>query len=96
MQISIEKIKKEIAPTLKRHGVSKSALFGSVAKGNAGSKSDVDILVKFRSNKKTLLDLVGLKLDLEKKLRAKVDVLTYDSINPLLKKIILNERVKIL
>ena len=96
MRISVEKVKKAATPILKKYGVNKSALFGSVARGETDSKSDVDMLVQFKSRKKTLLDLVGLKLDLEKTLNVKVDILTYGSINPLLKKIILNEQIRIL
>ena len=46
--------------------------------------------------KASLLDLVGLKIDLEKILGKKVDVLTYDSLHPLLRKRILDEQVPIL
>lgn len=78
-------------PVLKRHGVIKAALFGSIVRGEAKKNSDIDILVKLARNK-TLLDLVGLQLELQDKLGKKVDVLTYNSIHPLLKDIILNEQ----
>ena len=69
----------------------KAALFGSVVRGEAGKKSDVDVLVQLEDGK-TLLDLVGLKLDLEDRLGRKVDLLTYGCIHPLLKDIILKEQ----
>lgn len=47
-------------------------------------KSDIDILVEFEGQK-SLLDLAGLKLDLEDALERPVDLLTYRSIHPLLK-----------
>lgn len=84
-------IKKKIVPVLKRQGVTKAALFGSFARGNTKKRSDIDILVSLRKDK-TLLDLVGLKLELEEKLGRKVDVLTYEGIHPLLKDIILKEQ----
>ena len=86
---------KQIVPMLKRNGVVKAGLFGSFVRGEAKKKSDVDILIKFKG-RKSLLDLIGLKLELEEKLRRKVDLLTYNSIHPLLKKRILGEEVRIL
>ena len=89
--MSTQAIKKKIVPILKRQGVTKAALFGSFARGEARKRSDIDILVNLKKNK-TLLDLVGLKLELEEKLGRKVDVLTYNGLHPLLKNIILNEQ----
>jgi len=93
--VSIQNIKKKIAPILRRYGVKKAAIFGSFVKGEAKEDSDVDILVKLGKDK-SLLDLVGLKLDLEDVLKRKVDVLTYDSLHPLLKNRILDEQKIIL
>ena len=84
-------IKSRIIPVLVRQGVLKAALFGSYSRNEAGKTSDIDILVKMGRNK-TLLDLVTLRLELREKLGKKVDVLTYDSINPLLKARILKEQ----
>lgn len=89
--MTIQDISAKIIPTLKREGVTKAALFGSVVKGEAKKKSDVDILVDF-SERKSLLDLVRLQFTLEEKLGRKVDLLTYGSIHPLLKDIILKEQ----
>ena len=89
--MTTQNIKKKIIPILRRQGVTKAALCGSFARGEAKKRSDVDLLVNLQKNK-TLLDLVGLKLELEEKLGRKVDVLTYDSINHHLKDIILNEQ----
>ncbi len=64
----------------------------------AGSKkksSDIDILIKFKEGK-SLLDLARLELILEKKLGRKVDLVTYDSLHPLIKDRILKEEVKVL
>jgi uncharacterized protein len=90
--MSIQEIKNKIRPILKRHDVKKAALFGSYARGDQKKKSDIDILIKYRYDNKTLLDLAGLHIELEKKLNKKVDLITYDSIHPLLKKIILSEQ----
>ncbi|MFH1841046.1 MAG: nucleotidyltransferase family protein [Candidatus Shapirobacteria bacterium] len=89
--MTIRDISSKVVPTLKRQGVTKAAIFGSVARGEAKKNSDVDMLIKF-SGKKSLLDLVRLQYVLEDKLGKKVDLLTYDSIHPRLKDIILNEQ----
>jgi len=84
-------IKNQIIPILKRQGVLKAAIFGSFARGEETKSSDVDILVKLSKNK-SLLDLVGLRIELQDKLGRKVDVLTYNGINHRLKDIILKEQ----
>lgn len=89
--MTIQAIKKKVVPILKRQGVTKAALFGSAARGEMKKRSDIDILIKF-SGKKSLLDLVKVQFILEDKLGKKVDLLTYNSIHPLLKDIILKEQ----
>ncbi len=89
--MTTQAIKKKILPILKRQGVTKAAFFGSFARGEAGKKSDIDMLIKFKGQK-SLMDLVRLQFELEKKIGKKVDLLTYNSIHPLLKNIILNEQ----
>ncbi|MBI2574776.1 nucleotidyltransferase family protein [Candidatus Woesearchaeota archaeon] len=93
--MEITSLAKKIMPILKKHGVVKAGIFGSVARGEAKKRSDVDILIKF-IGKKSLLDLVGVEIELKERLKRRVDVLTYDSIHPLLKERILNEEVRIL
>jgi len=93
--VKIEEIKTKIIRILQKHDVKKAALFGSVARGEATKGSDIDLLVEFKG-KKSLLDLVGLKLELEEKLEQKVDILTYKSIHPLLRSRILAEKKVIL
>ena len=86
----INTIKKQIVPILKRQGVTKAALFGSVARGEFRKKSDIDILINIRKDK-SLLDIVRLELELEEKLGKKVDLVEYSAIKPLLKDIILRD-----
>ncbi len=89
--MNIQSIKIKITPILKDQGVIKAAVFGSYATGEAKQSSDVDLLVEL-DDEKSLFDLIGLKLDMEDKLKKKVDLLTYNAIHPLLKDIILNEQ----
>ncbi len=97
MKTSISKVKKKITPVLKRYNVKRAAIFGSFVRKEAKKDSDIDILIEFKDkNNKSLFDLIDLQLELEEKLRRKVDVLTYDSLHPLLKNRILKEQKAIL
>ncbi len=89
--MTIEEIKSKVLPLLVEYEVGKAAVFGSTARGDSTSESDIDLLVEFKGEK-SLLDLVGLKLDLEELLHSKVDILTYDSLHPLLREGILSEQ----
>jgi uncharacterized protein len=91
----IETIAKVTIPILKRNGVLKAGVFGSAAKNKLKKNSDIDFLIKFKQGK-SLLDLVRLKFQLEEKLKRKVDLITYKSVHPMLKKQIMNEEIKIL
>lgn len=91
----IEKLKPKIIEVLKRHKVKKAGIFGSYARGEQKKNSDVDVLIE-PDAKASLFDVAGIELDLEKKLRRKVDVLTYKGIHVLLRKKILSEEVRVL
>jgi len=87
----LKEIRDKIFPILKRYGVKKASVFGSYVRGEQTRKSDIDILVEFNAEK-SLLDLAGLKIELEEKLGMKVDILTYKSLHPLIKDHILKEQ----
>ena len=93
--MTIEKIKDKVIPILKRYGVKRAAIFGSSARGEAKTSSDVDILVEIESDI-SLLDFVGLKIEIEEALGGKVDLVEYSAIKPLIKERILSEQVVIL
>ena len=95
MEISIGEVQQKIIPILKRHGVLRAALFGSIISGKMKEDSDIDLLIEL-DQEKSLLDLVALKLELEEVLGRKVDVVEYVSIHPLLKERILREQVPVL
>lgn len=93
MNKEINKLKARIKPILKRNKIARAGIFGSYARGEQKKNSDVDILIEFNGG---LLDLVGLELELKRILKKKVDLLTYNGINPLLKKLILLEEIRII
>jgi len=83
----IDQIKTKAVPVLKQAGVIRSSLFGSFSRGEANKNSDIDILIEFPRGK-SLLDLVGLEMKLQSVLGRKVDLVTFKSVDPLLKEYI--------
>lgn len=92
----ISTLKKVIIPILKRNEVVQAGIFGSYARGEERKRSDLDLLIKFKSKKKNLLDLIRLERTLQETIGKKVDLLTYNSLHPLLKDRILQEEIRIL
>jgi uncharacterized protein len=65
--------RQEILSLAARHGASNIRIFGSVARGEAHSDSDIDLLVDLEPDR-SLLDLGGLLMDLRDLLEVPVDV----------------------
>lgn len=95
VEAHIEEIKRKILPILRRYGVKRVGLFGSCVRGEMREDSDIDILVEIEKDI-SLLDFVGLKLEIEEALRRKIDLVEYNTIKPLLRERILNQQVVIL
>jgi uncharacterized protein len=93
-KMKIEEIKAAIKPILIRHHVKRAGIFGSMAKGNATSKSDIDILVEL-GDEISLLEFVGIKYELEDLLGRKVDLVEYQAVKPRLKNRIMSEEIRI-
>jgi predicted nucleotidyltransferase len=74
----------------RQNDVSMVGIFGSMARGEAKKKSDIDLLVRF-SKRKSLLAVVRLERELSEALGRKVDLLTEGAISPYLKERILKE-----
>jgi predicted nucleotidyltransferase len=92
METKTDIIKAKIGDVLQRFGVTKAALFGSIVRGEATENSDIDLLVDFEPGR-SLLDLAGLKIELENILGRRVDIVTYRSLHPLLRDRILREQL---
>ena len=95
MNIRIDEIKDVIIKVLEKYSVKRAGLFGSVVRGEVSEDSDIDVLVKIDRDI-SLLDFVGLKLEIEEALGRKVDLVEYDTIKPLLRERILKEEMVIL
>ena len=91
----IEKLKSKIVKVLKENGVRRAGIFGSYARGEQKKNSDIDILIEI-DNSLSLLDFIGIKLDLENELKKRVDLVEYRAIKPLMRKTVLDEEVSIL
>ena len=76
--------------TLSQFGVQALAIFGSVARDEGSTKSDIDILIDFDS-KKGMFVFVDLKIYLENLLKCDVDLVTKNALHPYLKDRILRE-----
>jgi predicted nucleotidyltransferase len=95
MVIEVDRIKPRITEILLKHGVRRAAFFGSVARNEVGEKSDIDLIVDMAAGK-SLLDLVDIKLEIEDLLGVSVDILTYKSLLPAMKDIVLKEQLPII
>jgi hypothetical protein len=92
MQKLLQEKRREILSIAARHGARNVRVFGSVARGDAGPESDLDILVDLEPGR-SLLDHAALLLDLEAALGCKVDVLTERGLRARVREAVLREAV---
>jgi predicted nucleotidyltransferase len=95
MSPNFDELREKVSASMRRRGVVRAGIFGSVARGEAGEGSDVDFLVELEKGR-TLVDLAGLRLDLCDLLGRDVDVATANSLHPKLRERILSELVPLL
>ncbi|MBA3404568.1 MAG: nucleotidyltransferase family protein [Gemmatimonadaceae bacterium] len=80
---------------LKEAGIVRLSLFGSTARGDAGPDSDVDLLAAFDNTRRiSLLDIVGMELDLADMLGCKVDLIEEGTLKPRVQKSVEAEVVR--
>ncbi len=75
------------------HGVRALFVFGSVARDEARSDSDVDLLVEF-DGPVGMLAFVSLKRFLESLLHARVDLVTWDALRPEMREQVTREALR--
>ena len=79
-----------IEPILKAGNVEFAGIFGSFARGESKSASDVDILVRF-SKPASLLGIIRLEKMISEKIGRVVDLVTEDSLSPFIKEEVLHD-----
>jgi len=78
--------------TAAHYGAHSIRVFGSVARRQDDADSDIDFLVEMEPGR-SLFDLGGLLMDLEKLLNTKVDVVTERGLKERIRERVLNEAV---
>jgi len=76
----IDTIKEITVPILREYGVERASLFGSAARGEDSSESDVDILVSIKKPM-GIFEFMGLQFALEDALKKKVDLVSDRAVN---------------
>jgi len=87
----IVRILSKNAEALRRFGVGRLGLFGSVVAGRAKAGSDIDILVTFKVGQETFANLIGLYRFLKDLLKGDIDLVTAGGLSPYLGPRILKE-----
>jgi len=87
--------REHIVTILRAHGITHASLFGSYARGEQRTESDIDLLIEPWSGA-TLLDLARLELALEDALGRHVDLITYDELHPVMREQALQEQEALL
>ncbi len=81
-----------ILETARKYGARRVRVFGSVAKGTADEKSDIDLLIDLAPGR-SLLDLGGMLFELKLLLGIEVDVVTEKGLRPRIRDRVLSEAV---
>ena len=79
-----------VADICERNDITYLGLFGSFARSEATTTSDVDLLVRFRTPK-SLLDLIRIEREFSERLGRPVDLVTENALSPYLKERVLAE-----
>lgn len=83
--VNKEEVQQKIIPVLRQYNVLAASVFGSVARGEAGEKSDVDLVVKIGRLPLGIWGFMAFKEELERVLQKKVDVISESALSPKLK-----------
>lgn len=86
--------REQILTLADKYGASDVRVFGSVARGTADERSDIDFLVDLAPGR-SLLDLGGLLYELQQLLGRSVDVITAAGLRPRIRDRVLKEAVSI-
>ena len=81
-----------LRPLLRKHGVKRLRIFGSVARDEAAPGSDIDLIVDY-VKKPDLLEFIALQQALSEALKTRADLTTPEGLRPELKADILAEAI---
>jgi len=90
--VAIQEVREDIRRIASAHGADNVRVFGSTARGEQGTISDLDLLVDMAEGR-SLFDLIALSNDLEESLGVEVDVVTEASLSPYIRDRVLGEAV---
>jgi predicted nucleotidyltransferase len=90
---SISEISKIASPIARSYGINRLSVFGSYARGDATSDSDIDFLIVDEGSLCGLFQLAGFQLALEECFNVPVDVLTKDCLDDRFLSYIANDEV---
>ena len=94
MNTAVRVHRDEILRLAREHGAYNLRLFGSMARGDERSDSDLDMLVEMEAGR-SLIDHMALKQDLEALLGREVDVVTEKSLHPRIREKVLREAISL-
>jgi predicted nucleotidyltransferase len=80
----VEAHSREILYLARKYGMASVRVFGSMARGEADKTSDIDLLVDFEAGR-SLFEKIAFKLELEERLKRRVDVATPQSLHWLIR-----------
>jgi uncharacterized protein len=90
----LQQKRQEVLRIAGKYGARRVRVFGSLARGEADSRSDVDFLVELDPGR-SLLDLGGLQFELEALLGRSVDVVTERGLKARIRDRVLREAVPV-
>ena len=96
METRFISLRNKVEPLLRPYA-RRISVFGSFARGEATSQSDVDLLVALKPSEKRpplgLFEVIRLEKELEKRLGCVVDLVTEDGLSPRIRSNVEKERV---
>jgi predicted nucleotidyltransferase len=84
--------RQEVNRIAQRHGAFNVRVFGSMARGDAGPESDIDLLIDVGPHTSSWFP-AGLIMDLESLLGRKVEIVTERALDPYIREQVLHEAV---
>lgn len=94
MHALIQMHRDELRALARQYGIGGLSVFGSMARGDAGPHSDVDLLVE-NAPGLSGFELGAFQMDVQDILGRKVDLVTRNGLHPMIRERILNEAVPV-